>query len=111
MKYTIKTYMTARGKRPFRIWLNDLSDIKAKVAIEIRLDRVEEGNLGDCEPVGSGVYEFKFDVGPGYRVYFGKVGLQIILLFCAGSKRTQPKDIVKAKEYFQDYKIHGEEND
>jgi len=49
----------------------------------------------------------KIDVGPGYRVYFGKIGLQVILLLCAGDKKSQYKDIAKAREYFEDYKVRG----
>jgi putative addiction module killer protein len=53
------------------------------------------------------VYELKFDIGPGYRVYFAKVGLKIILLLCAGAKKKQQQDIEKAQKYFQDFKKQG----
>jgi len=107
MEYRIETYVTSSGKRPFREWLDDLSDMKARAAIDLRIERLEMGNFGKCEPVGEGVFELKFKLGPGYRVYFSKVGSCIILLLCAGDKGSQKKDIVKAKEYFQDYKIRG----
>jgi putative addiction module killer protein len=67
-----------------------------------RLDRVENGNLGDCEPVGEGVSELRIDFGPGYRVYFGQDGDSVILLH-GGTKNRQSRDIVKAKEYWRDY--------
>jgi putative addiction module killer protein len=76
----------------------------------LRLERIEEGNLGKYKSVGSGVYELIIDVGPGYRVYFGKIGLQVVLLLCGGSKRFQQKDITKAKAYFLDYKIRSKNN-
>lgn len=67
-----------------------------------RIKRVEGGNLGDCEPVGEGVSELKIDVGPGYRVYFGQDGDEVVLLY-GGTKKTQDKDIKTAKEYWRDY--------
>lgn len=62
------------------------------------------GNLGLHRSVGDGVYELKIDFGSGYRIYFGKIGSCIILLLCAGDKKTQQNDIEKAKKYFQDFK-------
>ncbi len=67
-----------------------------------RLDRVGQGNFGNCEPVGEGVLELKIDFGPGYRVYFGTDGDNVILL-CGGTKGTQSRDIEKAKEHWRDY--------
>ena len=90
---------------------NALSDMKARVAIELRIDRIEMGNLGNTKLVGGGVYELIFDIGPGYRVYFGRIGQEIILLLSAGAKKSQPKDIVKAREYLKDYKMRGQDND
>ena len=81
--------------------------LKAEAAIDLRLGRVKRGNFGQCELLGGGVYELKIDFGPGYRVYFGKTGLRVVLLLCAGSKRSQRKDIERAKKYLQDSKTRG----
>ncbi len=67
-----------------------------------RLDRVSAGNFGDCEPAGEGVSELKIDVGPGYRIYFGIDG-EFIILLLGGIKKTQERDIKKAKEFWGDY--------
>lgn len=107
MEYTIEVYETNTGKRPFNDWLIDLADSQSRYIIKSRLARVRVGNLGDCEPVGNGVYELKIDYGSGFRLYFSKTGKTIILLLCAGTKRTQEKDIKKAKEYLADYKMRG----
>lgn len=111
MKYSVKYFKTNSGKIPFKQWLNDLSDMKTRVAIELRIDRILLGNLGQCKSLGGGLHELKIDVGPGYRVYLGKVGQQVILLLCAGDKKSQPKNIVKAREYLKDYKIRGQKYD
>lgn len=107
MEYEIRTYETKTGERPFSEWLSYLKDFKAKVKIRLRLDRLAMGNFGDCESVGNGVSELKIYFGPGYRVYFGKIGKTCILLLMGGSKSGQQNDIEKAKEYFEDYKIRG----
>ena len=50
-------------------WLDNLADRRGRAKILARLDRVEEGNLGDTKPVGQGVAESRILFGPGYRVY------------------------------------------
>jgi len=97
-------YQTSERKRPFEAWLLGLRDTQAVTRIEARLARLAAGNFGDSEPVGQGVMELRIDWGPGYRVYFARLGRVVILLLCGGDKRTQQKDIKRAKEYFDDYK-------
>ncbi|MCL1468329.1 MULTISPECIES: type II toxin-antitoxin system RelE/ParE family toxin [Argonema] len=99
----IRRYITQDGRVPFAQWLDSLRDPKAKNRIQLRLDRIEEGNLGDCRSVGEGVFELRIDYGPGYRVYFGQIESIIVLLLCGGDKSTQDRDIRKAKEYWADY--------
>lgn len=99
----IKRYITSDGKVPFAEWFDSLRDINAQIKIDTRLRRVSVGNLGDYRSVGEGLFELRIDYGPGYRVYFGQIGLTIVLLLLGGDKSTQNKDIRKAKEYWQDY--------
>ena len=101
----LKYYQSKNGAIPFREWLDSL-DRTPRVGIKARLARVRKGNLGDCEPVGDGVFELKDHRGAGYRIYFGKIGSQIILLLLGGTKnnkKSQSQDIKKAKEYWKDY--------
>jgi len=100
----LRYYQTSSGEQPFVEWLKGLDDRQARTRIEARLARVVIGNLGDVGPVGEGVMELRIDWGPGYRVYFARVGQVIVLLLCGGDKRTQQRDINRAKEYFEDYK-------
>ena len=80
----------------FDTWLSGLNDARAKARIAARIRRAEEGNLGDCAPVGEGVSEMRIHYGPGYRVYFIQQGLEIVILLAGGDKSTQAKDIKAA---------------
>ena len=81
----------------FSTWLAGLRDERAKARILKRLDRVSGGNLGDVAPVGGGVSEMRIFYGPGYRVYFVRLGSELIVLLCGGDKSTQVADIEEAK--------------
>lgn len=82
----------------FDSWLSTLKDARAKALIIKRIRSVERGNFGDCEPVGAGVSEMRIHLGPGYRVYFTRVGDVVYLLLCGGTKRGQKRDIARARE-------------
>jgi putative addiction module killer protein len=98
-------YSTSTGKEPFTDWQNAL-DKSIKSIVRTRLDRVELGNFGDCKQVknGRGLWELRLDCGPGYRIYFAKNGPKIVILLAAGDKKSQDKDIAKAKQYWLEYK-------
>jgi len=82
----------------FRDWINSLKDRRAARKIAMRIDRAAYGNFGDVKSVGEGVSEMRIHYGPGYRVYFVQRGNTLVVLLSGGSKRTQAKDIKKAKE-------------
>ena len=81
----------------FDAWLSKLKDARAKARIIKRIRSAERGSFGDCEPVGAGVSEMRIHCGPGYRVYFKRVGSVVYLLLCGGTKRGQKRDIIRAK--------------
>jgi hypothetical protein len=89
-------YQKADGADLFGKWLEGLKDRQARVRIAVRLVRLENGNFGDCKPVGEGVWEQRIDWGPGYRVYYAVQNKRVILLCNGGDKRTQGADINKA---------------
>ncbi|MFT2536496.1 type II toxin-antitoxin system RelE/ParE family toxin, partial [Escherichia coli] len=69
-----------------------------------RIWRASQGNFGDCEPVGDGVSEMRIDYGSGYRVYFAREADVTYLLLCGGNKSTQARDIVAARELWNQLK-------
>lgn len=85
-------------------WFKGLRDQRAKARILSRLDRVQHGNLGECEPVGQGVSEMKIHYGPGYRIYFIASGSELIVLLGGGDKSTQAKDIRDAVKLAKEYR-------
>ena len=82
----------------YRKWFDKLKDRNARVRIDIRIRRLSLGNPGDVKSVGEGVSELRIDYGPGYRVYFAKKGVRLIILLAGGDKTTQAGDIEKAKK-------------
>ena len=81
----------------FAKWIDSLSDIRAKARILVRIERLAAGNPGDARAVGEGISELRINYGPGYRVYYKKVGQTLIVLLAGGDKRTQSRDIKAAK--------------
>jgi putative addiction module killer protein len=99
----ILIFETSDGKVPFRDWMNRVKSQTVYERILSRLERVEEGNFGEHRSVGEGVSELVINFGPGYRVYYGLDGTDIVILLVGGSKATQRKDIEAAKEYWRQY--------
>ena len=97
-------YKTAKGSEPYVEYVDALKDREGAAKIRTRVTRAEFGNLGDHRSVGHGVIELRINFGPGYRVYAGLEGKELIILLCAGDKGSQDKDIRKAVDYWSDYR-------
>ena len=69
-----------------------------KTRIAVRIRRMQLGNVGDAKSVGDGVFELRFDFGPGYRVYYTEREGEIIVLLAGGDKSSQKQYIEKAKQ-------------
>jgi len=85
-----------RKTENFVKWLDHLKDIRARARILVRIERLAIGNPGDVRPVGEGVSELRIDYGPGYRVYYKKIGQSLIILLAGSDKRTQSRNIKTA---------------
>jgi putative addiction module killer protein len=81
----------------FTAWIGGLKDETVRGVIVARIKRLERGLMGDVQPVGDGVSELRIHLGAGWRLYFTQRGVQIIVLLVGGSKRTQKRDIQRAK--------------
>ena len=96
-------YEAEDGSCPFASWFGKL-EVRAALKVRTALARMEAGNLGDVKPVGTGVSERRINFGPGYRVYFGQDGEELVILLVGGTKQRQQRDIEQAKELWADYK-------
>ena len=102
-KKTVVIYEDTNGREPFTEWFGSLKDRIVRVRIGNRLSRLELGHYGDFEFIDDGIFELRFFFGSGYRIYFGEYEMYRILLLCGGDKKTQKKDILKAKAYWKEF--------
>ncbi len=99
----LREYLDEAGRSPFARWFNKL-DTRAAAKVATALMRIAQGNLSNVKGVGGGVYEYRLDHGPGYRIYFGKDGDKLVILLAGGTKKRQQSDIEAAQAYWADYK-------
>ena len=90
---TVLEYLDRTGSSPFAAWFHGLD----AVGLELR-------KFSNVKGVGAGVFEYRIDSGPGYRIYFGKDGDAVVILVGGGMKKRKEKDIADAHERWTDYK-------
>jgi len=81
-------YETEDGTCPFADWFETL-DARAAAKVRTAIAQIETGNPGDVKPVGEGVAERRINFGPGYRVYFGQDGRQLVILLVGRTKKRR----------------------
>ena len=99
-----RSYERTDGSRPFDESFEQLRDARAAARIDTMLLKLEKGLRPDIRPVGEGVLEARVDYGPGYRIYFGVDGTELIVLLLCGDKRGQADDIAFAKVLWTEYR-------
>ena len=99
----VSEYIDELGKSPYAEW-HDHLDARAAAKVSTALYRLEQGNFSNTKGVGGGIFEYKLDFGPGYRIYFGKDGECVVIILGGGIKKRQQRDINAAKACWQDYK-------
>jgi putative addiction module killer protein len=97
--------MLIKKHEKFDHFFDGIHDETAKGAINARLARLQAGNAGDCAPVGEGVWELRIHIGRGWRIYYMKVGNQVIVLLGGGEKHGQQRDIDVAIERAKQFKL------
>ena len=99
----VRYYLSEDGRSPFEEWFSLVESVaRAKLAIAIA--RLEHGNTSNVKSVGEGVHEYRLNFGPGYRVYFGRDGNELVILLTGGTKKRQQRDITMAIELWADYR-------
>jgi putative addiction module killer protein len=106
----VKAYLCSDGSSPFRDWFNRL-DALAVDKVTTYVERIRNGNTSNLKSVGSGVHECRIDWGPGYRIYLGKDGENLVILLGGGTKRRQQDDIDRAKLLWQEYKTRKKDGE
>jgi putative addiction module killer protein len=104
----VREYLHLDGGSPFADWFARLNP-KAAAKVAIGLTRLAAGNFSNVKGVGSGVFEYRIDFGPGYRVYFGKDGELLVIVLGGGTKKRQQQDINSALANWHDYKRRKKE--
>lgn len=104
----IRQYVDRQGNNRFRRWLDAQVD-PAQARITLAIERLELGNLSHVKSVGAGVQELRIDFGPGYRIYFGWDGTELVILLAGGTKKRQQTDIEVAKELWREFKSRKRE--
>jgi len=100
--FRVKEYITEQGRSPFERWYSRLT-LDQATRVGQALARMVEGLLRDTKHVGEGVYELRLHTGPGFRIYFGRDGHELIILLVGGDKSSQTRDIRQAQRFWRDY--------
>ncbi len=100
---TLREYLDDQGRSPFGRWVDSLG---APAALKVRtaLARLEAGNMSALKSVGGGVHEVRIDFGPGYRVYLGFDGAELVILLGGSAKARQGVAIADAQDRWNDYR-------
>jgi len=99
----ILEYLDPQARSPFAAWFEGLNAVAAAKATAA-IYQLTVGNWSNVKGVGAGVFERKIDVGPGYRVYFGKDGERLVILLGGSTKQRQQQAIEMAKKRWADYR-------
>jgi putative addiction module killer protein len=99
----IRYYVASDGQQPFATWFADLEAV-ARAKVTRAIVRLEQGNFSNVKSIGEGVFEYRIDFGPGYRVHFGQDGPSLVILLTGGTKKRQQRDIDEAHASWQGYK-------
>ncbi|MXZ80175.1 MAG: type II toxin-antitoxin system RelE/ParE family toxin [Gammaproteobacteria bacterium] len=98
----VREYLDTEGNSPYGKWFDRLN-VAAAAKVATAVHRMGQGNFSNVKGVGAGIFEFRIDIGPDYRIYFGKDGDQLVILLAGGTKKRQDADIVVAKANWRDY--------
>ena len=107
--YRVKEYITEQGRNPFQRWFRKLTADQGD-RVNTALSRMITGQLQDTKHVGNGVYELRLHMGPGFRIYYGHDGKELIVLLIGGDKSSQRRNIDQAQRFWRDYRERKSHN-
>ena len=81
-----------------------LSNQSANRLVSNAMSENQRTNSVYAKSIGSGVQEYRIELGPGYRIYFGRDGDRLVILLGGGTKNRQQDDIRDAQAYWADYR-------
>lgn len=102
---SIKYQLTSTST--FDKWFSNLRARTTKTRILARLNRIENGNFGNCKQLNNSLFELKFTLGRGIRIYYTIQHNQIVLLLAGGNKSAQSKDIQRAYQLLIKHEKEG----
>src|SRR5438445_626206 len=97
--YSVWKLVTDNGRIPIDEFLDGIRDKKTRGRILSHIDRMERGLLGDWKEVG-GIFELRLDIGPGYRIYYGRLETVHIVLAGGSDKSGQSDAIATARAHY-----------
>lgn len=103
MPVRVVEYVDHNGRSPYADWFERLN-APAAAKVAAATTRMSQGNFSKAKSVGGGAFEYVIDFGPGYRIYFGKDGEQLVILLGGGTKKRQQNDIDRAVQLWEEYK-------
>lgn len=100
MKYDTHALELENGKAPFEEWIDGLRDLNVKARILTAVSKMADGNFGSAKSIKGmpALFEYRINAGPGYRIYY-RVSDQTIVLLWGGTKRTQTRDLERARTF------------
>jgi putative addiction module killer protein len=100
---TVQEYLDYQERSPFGRWFASLA-APAALRVTTALRRLEGGNTSALKAVGQGVHELRIDFGPGYRVYLGMDGAELVILIGGSTKARQSVAVADAQARWKDYR-------
>lgn len=97
--------MKIKYTKQFKKWLFKKSNLNYSQIILRRIDDIKlKNHFGDHKKLDNDLYELRFFIGSGIRIYFTLIDLELVILLIGGDKSTQVKDIQKAKNILKELK-------
>jgi len=99
----VVVYLDPEGRSTFTRWFEE-PNAEAAAKVTTAIYRLGLGNFSNVEGVGSGVFEYRIDFGPGYRIYFGKDVETLVILLGGSTKKRQHQAIQAAHKSWTEYR-------